>query len=165
MYLLAILSIKNAFITIVHANEVIIKLCYYRKMHVLPIPQLRAVTGSLLKQLTSRLYWKIISYKYFIISLQIYIIVVRNKKTTYFHVFALKKKTIRFSAIGIFLLYITATALVTQKIMQRKTMFYQRFFNWIKGSVIIDFSTEHNLTSIYRYFFHLMFWASRGTLL
>ena len=28
--------------------------------------------------------------------------------------------------------------------MQRKTMFYQRFVNWIKGSVIIDFSTEHN---------------------
>jgi len=37
--------------------------------------------------------------------------------------------------------------------MQRKTMFYERFFNWIKGSVIIDFSSEHNLTSIYRKFF------------
>jgi len=44
-------------------------------------------------------------------------------------------------------------ALVTQYIMQRKTMFYQRFVNfltWIKGLVNIDFSTEHNLTSIYR---------------
>ena len=29
--------------------------------------------------------------------------------------------------------------------MQRKTMFYQRFVNWIKGSVIVDFSTEHNM--------------------
>ena len=28
--------------------------------------------------------------------------------------------------------------------MQRKTVFYQRFVNWIKVSVIIDFSTEHN---------------------
>ena len=35
----------------------------------------------------------------------------------------------------IFLLYITATALVTLKIMQRNTMYYQRFVNWIKGSV------------------------------
>jgi len=50
----------------------------------------------------------------------------------------------------IFLLYITSTALVTQKIMQRNTMYYQRFVNWIKGSVIIHFSTEHNWTSIYR---------------
>jgi len=33
---------------------------------------------------------KLISYKYFNISLQIYIIVVRNKKPTYFHFFALK---------------------------------------------------------------------------
>jgi len=40
--------------------------------------------------------------------------------------------------------------------MQRKKMFYQRFFNWIKWSVIIDFSTEHNLTSIYP-FFHFLF--------
>jgi len=36
--------------------------------------------------------------------------------------------------------------------MQRKTMFYQRFVNLIKGLVIIDFSTEHNLTSVYRLF-------------
>ena len=88
-----------------------------------------------------------ISYKFFKISLQIYVIVLRNiKKTSYF---LLWKQTLRFSAIGIFLLYITATALVTQLIMQRKVMFYQRFVNWIKGSVIIDFSTEHDLTSIY----------------
>jgi len=39
--------------------------------------------------------------------------------------------------------------------MRRKTMFYQRFFNWIKGSVIIDFSTEHNLTSILPLFFSI----------
>ena len=39
--------------------------------------------------------------------------VARNKKTTYFE-FNLGKQTIRFSAIGIFILYITATALVTQ---------------------------------------------------
>ena len=32
----------------------------------------------------------------------------------------------------------------------KKNDVYQRFFNCIKGSVIIDFSTKHNLTSIYR---------------
>ena len=47
--------------------------------------------------------------------------VVRNKKNYIF--------SLRFSAIRIFLLYITAIALVTQYIMQRKTMFYQRFVN------------------------------------
>jgi len=43
-----------------------------------------------LKQLTPTMYLKILSYKYFKISLQIYIIVVKNKKTTYFHFLALK---------------------------------------------------------------------------
>ena len=72
---------------------------------------------------------KIISYNFFQnISSNIYIIVIRNKTTTSFHFFALKTD-IRFPAIGIFLLYVTATALVTQQIMQRKTMFYQRFVN------------------------------------
>jgi len=85
---------------------------------------------------------------FFKISLQVYIIVVRNKKNLHIFTFLLWKQTICFPAIGIFLLNITATALVTQNIMQRKTMFYQRFVNWIKGSVIIDFSTEHNWTSI-----------------
>ena len=40
--------------------------------------------------------------------------------------------------------------------MQRKVMFYNRFCQLShlnQGSVIIDFSTEHNLTSVYRYFF------------
>ena len=60
-------------------------------------------------------------YKYFKISLQIYIIVVRKQKNPlkprYVHFFfALKKDN--------FLLYIMATALVTQYIMQRKTTFY-----------------------------------------
>jgi len=50
----------------------------------------------------------------FKICLQIYIIVVRNKKPTFFQM-----------------------------------MFYQRFVNWNNGSVIIDLSTEHNLTSVY----------------
>ena len=42
-------------------------------------------------------------------------------------------------------------------------MFYQRFFNWIKGLVIIDFSTEHNLTSIivnFIYFFPFFYFLS-----
>jgi len=95
---------------------------------------------------------KIMSYEYFKISLQIYIIVVRNKKPTYFHCL-LWKQTIRFSAIGIFLLYITATALVTQKIMQRKLMFYQLFCQLNLWSEIRDVSTEHNLTIFYRYFY------------
>ena len=46
---------------------------------------------------------------FFKISLQIYIIVVRNNKPTFFHIFALKTDN-SLSAIGIFLLYITATA-------------------------------------------------------
>jgi len=54
-------------------------------------------------------YTKIISYKYFKLSLQIYVIVVRIKKTYTFSLFLLWKQTIRFSAIGIFLLYIPAT--------------------------------------------------------
>ena len=36
--------------------------------------------------------------------------------------------------------------------MQRKKMFHQLLVNWIKGSVIIDFSTEHNLTSYFNIF-------------
>jgi len=44
----------------------------------------------ILKQLTSRIYYKIIKYKYFKISLQIFKLVVRQKKPTYFHFFALK---------------------------------------------------------------------------
>jgi len=52
---------------------------------------------KLLKQLTSRIYLeKIISYKYFKISLQIYIIIVRNKNTTYFYIFALKTDNLLF---------------------------------------------------------------------
>ena len=40
--------------------------------------------------------------------------------------------------------------------MQRKSVFYQRFCQLSHlGSVIIDFSTEHNLTSIYRYYFFI----------
>jgi len=44
-------------------------------------------------------------------------------------------------------------------------MFYQRFVNWIKGSVIIDFYTEHNLTSINRqlkksFFLFLSIWRT-----
>jgi len=79
-------------------------------------------------------------FHFFKISLQIYNSCKKYKKTLHIFTFLLWKQTNRFSAIGIFLLYITATALVTQLIMQRKMMFYQRFFNWIKGSVIIDFS-------------------------
>ena len=41
--------------------------------------------------------------------------------------------------------------------MQRKTMFNQRFCQLNLWSVIIDFSTEHNLTGIYRYFFFIFF--------
>ena len=52
------------------------------------------------------------------------VIVVKNKKYI-FAPFLLRKQTIRFSANGIFLPYITATALVTQLNMQRKPMFYQ----------------------------------------
>jgi len=49
------------------------------------------VTRCYLKQLSSRIYLKIICYNFFKISLQIYIIVVRNlKKPTYFLFFALK---------------------------------------------------------------------------
>ena len=39
---------------------------------------------------------KIISYNFFLISLQIYIRVVRNKKTTYGHVFAYKNRQFAF---------------------------------------------------------------------
>jgi len=48
--------------------------------------------------------------------------------------------------------------------MQRKTMFYQRFVNWIKRWVIIHFFTEHNLTRFYRFFFKKNL-ASGGQLL
>ena len=41
--------------------------------------------------------------------------------------------------------------------MQRKPCFTNDFVNWIKGSVIKDFSTEHNWTSIYRIFFVFYF--------
>ena len=50
--------------------------------------------------------------------------------------------------------------------MQRKTMFYQWFVNWIKRSVIIDFSTEHNSTSftvnfnIFFIFYFLSIWST-----
>ena len=53
----------------------------------------------------------------------------------------------------IFLLYITATALVTQKIMQRNTMYYQRFVNWIKGSVSPLNITWPAFTVIYLFIF------------
>ena len=84
---------------------------------VLPVGQLSVTDAGIctrhwlaLKQLSSRIYQKIISYNFFKISLQIYIIVVRNIKPT---TFLLWKQTIHISAIGIFLLYITATALIT----------------------------------------------------
>jgi len=51
--------------------------------------------------------------------------------------------------------------------MQRKTMYYQGFCQLShlnKGFSTIDFSTEHNLTSIYRYFF-IVFLASGCQLL
>jgi len=67
---------------------------------------------QILKQLTPRIYKKIISYKYFKISLQIYIIVARNWNNLHIFTFLLWKQTLLFSVIGIFLLYITATALV-----------------------------------------------------
>ena len=51
---------------------------------------------------------------------------------------------------GIFLLYITATALGNAVDYAKKKMFYQRLCQLNMWSVIIDFSTEHNLTSIYR---------------
>ena len=123
----------------------------------------------LLKQLSSKIYLKIISYNFFKISLQKYIIVVRNKKKLNIFTFLLWKQTIRFSAIRIFLLYITATALVTHLDYAKKNDFYQRFVNWIKGSVITDFSTEHYLPvftvnfNIFLFFF--IFWASGGQLL
>ena len=66
-----------------------------------------------LKQLSSGINLKTTSYKYFKISLQIYIISVSNKRNLHIFTCLLRKRTIRFSAIGIFLLYITATALVT----------------------------------------------------
>ena len=41
--------------------------------------------------------------------------------------------------------------------MQRKTMFYQRFCQLNLWSVITDFSTEHNLTIVYRFFKYFFF--------
>ena len=50
--------------------------------------------------------------------------------------------------------------------MRRKRCFTNDFVNWIKGSVIIDFSTEHDwpvfTVNLNIFFF---FWASRGQLL
>ena len=79
----------DALIYIVHQTSVVdtdgIEMCF--------------ILQQCLKQLTSRIYQKIISYtnisKYKNVSLQIHIIplhirVVRNKKPTYFHFFALK---------------------------------------------------------------------------
>jgi len=54
---------------------------------------------------------KIISYIFFKHSLQIYIIVVRNIKNLHIFTYLLRKQII--VAIGMFLLYIMATALVT----------------------------------------------------
>ena len=55
-----------------------------------------------------------------------------------------------------------------KNIMQRKTMFYQRFSTELRGqydSVIIDFSTELDQYLPLILFYFLIFWASGGQLL
>jgi len=62
--------------------------------------------------------------------------------------------------------YCVSNAFVTQYIMQWKNnvlpTIFVNFLTWIKGSVIIDFSIEHSLTSFNRYFFvsFLSIWRS-----
>jgi len=39
----------------------------------------------------------------------------------------------------------------------KKKHCFTNFLTWIKGSVIIDFSTKHNLTNIYSYYFFILY--------
>jgi len=55
-----------------------------------------------LKQLCSRIYLKITSYNFFKINLQIYIIVVRNKKTYIFSLFCFENRQFAFLPSGYF---------------------------------------------------------------
>jgi len=88
---------------------------------------------------------------------------VRNKKTTYFHCFALKTDNSLFCHRDIHTIH-NAYCVSNAVDYAKKTMFYQRVCQLNKGSVIIDFSTEHHFTSIYRNCIFPHFLASGGQL-
>jgi len=97
---------------------------------------------------------------YFKISLQIYIIFVRNNKTYIFLFFALKTDNSHFCQRDIPTIYNGYCVSNAVDYAKTNDVFTNDFVNWIKGSVIIEFSIEHNLTSINRYFhylFHFLF--------
>ena len=73
------------------------------------------------------------------------------KKATYFHFFALKTDNSLFCNWDIPTIH-NGYCVSNAVIMQRKLCFTNDLSTEIriKGSVIIDFSTEHNLTIIYR---------------
>ena len=79
----------------------------------------------------------------------------------YFHFFFFENRQFAFLPSG-YSYYTNFYGYCVSRLCKEKCCFTNDFVNfltWIKGSVIIDFSTEHNLTSIYRYFIFI-FWAS-----